>query len=360
MHVLSQYEGMSPVLRLVRAPERGGTGGLRVVQDGEPATALRLCDELAVLTAVHDVMHCRPTDVRATLAHVAQVAASALDCQLVVAWLPAEDRPVVVSRGARLQADERDLRPALQQLRTTSIPRWCQHSASDPLPELLRPEGGAASHAVLPLGAPAEGLLLLFRTRGGFSPLTRTIGAKVAEAGGVLVHGSVLRADLQRQLLTAETAARRDTLTGLGNRLAWDEALMATATRVEAGECASVLVVDLNELKRVNDEHGHVAGDHFLQRAATALGSVARRGDTVARLGGDEFGLLLPGVDAAAAERVVDRLRAAFALSGSVGSVPLSAAFGAATCEPGGSLRSAAYRADSAMYVDKQAARDRR
>lgn len=329
---------------------------------GAVSPAKRLADELELLTAVRDVMHCQPADVRDALTHVATAAAAALGCEISVAWLLDESQLVVVERGWSLDAGDDALTGALRRLRDEELPRCRQDSRSDPLPGPLGPEHGVRSHYVLPLGAPAVGLLVLLHTAvapRGFTDRCRTIGEKVAEAGGVVVQSSVLREELQRLVRHAEALARRDALTGLSNRLGWDEAVLATAGRVASGEPASVVIVDLNGLKAVNDAQGHEAGDRLLQRAADALKSVARRGDTVARLGGDEFGLLLPDVDGASAGCIGQRVREAIRTAAPVGDVALSAAVGTATCEPGGSLRSAVYRADAVMYADKLGARAR-
>jgi diguanylate cyclase (GGDEF)-like protein len=323
---------------------------------GAVSPAKRLADELELLTAVRDVMHCQPADVRAALTHVASAAAAALGCEIAVGWLLDESQLVVVEQGWSLDAGDEALVAALRQLREVELPHCRQDSRSAPLPAPLGPEHGVRSHYVLPLGAPVVGLLVLLHTAAaprGFTDRCRTIGEKVAEAGGVVVQSSVLREELHRLVRHAEALARRDPLTGLSNRLGWDEAVLAAAEHVAAGGPASVVIVDLNGLKAVNDEQGHEAGDRLLQRAADALGSVARRGDTVARLGGDEFGLLLPDVDVASAQAVAKRVREAISTAAPVGDVPLSAAVGTATCEPGGSLRSAVYRADAVMYADK-------
>ena len=329
---------------------------------GAVTPAKRLADELELLSAVRTVMQCVPSDVRATLEHVASAAAEALGCEVAVAWLPEHDELVVVERGWSLQGREDELRAALAALHGSDVelPLCVQDSVADPLPGPLGPGAGVRSHYVLPLGAPATGLLVLLHTvvtPRGFTGLCRTIGAKIAEAGGVVVHGSVLREDLRRLVRQAEAVARRDPLTGLTNRLGWDEAVASADSDLQPGSTASLLVVDLNGLKAVNDAQGHEAGDRFLKLGAEALRSVARKGDTVARLGGDEFGLLMPGVAEPAAEQVVARVRAAVARAGTVGDVKLSAAVGAATCAPGEALRQTWRRADAAMYADKARSR---
>src|SRR5215213_36604 len=94
-------------------------------------------------------------------------------------------------------------------------------------------------------------------------------------------------------LLAQELDALTDPLTGVGNRRAWDRLLNAEEARCRRyGSVASLVAVDLDELKRVNDRDGHAAGDRLLRRTAQVIDSTRRAADVVARLGGDEFGVL--------------------------------------------------------------------
>jgi len=114
-------------------------------------------------------------------------------------------------------------------------------------------------------------------------------------------------AELSRRLAQE---ALTDPLTGLPNRRAWDQALaerLAAAPDQPGRLCVAILDLDL--FKRVNDAHGHPAGDEVLRATGRALREGLRQDDFVARLGGDEFGLLLRVSDAASALRVVDRVR---------------------------------------------------
>jgi diguanylate cyclase (GGDEF)-like protein len=100
-----------------------------------------------------------------------------------------------------------------------------------------------------------------------------------------------------------------DPLTGLPNRRAWDRVLRE---RTAAGDMAGRLclaILDLDHFKRVNDAHGHPAGDEVLRAAGQVISGGLRETDFVARLGGDEFGLLLPVRDEAMARAVVERVR---------------------------------------------------
>ena len=147
-------------------------------------------------------------------------------------------------------------------------------------------------------------------------------------------------------------AALTDELTGLTNR----RGLLATGRAVlhrERTAPASLLFVDLDGLKRTNDEHGHAAGDALLRSAAEVLRAAVRPGDLVARLGGDEFAVLLDGVTARDAEHVRARLDAQLEASG----VPAST--GLAEAAPGQGLEALLADADAAMYAVKAGRRDR-
>jgi diguanylate cyclase (GGDEF)-like protein len=121
-----------------------------------------------------------------------------------------------------------------------------------------------------------------------------------------------LRAEGER----ARHQARHDPGTGLLNRRALEEALDAqVAASRAAGNPLSVVVLDLDDFKAVNDEWGHVAGDECLRSVAEALSGVVRGPDSCFRWAGDEFAVLLPGARLADAARVADRLRLAVPMS---------------------------------------------
>ena len=160
---------------------------------------------------------------------------------------------------------------------------------------------------------------------------------------GVVVLGllSVLRA-----------AAREDHLTGLANRRMWDERIEQELERAaRSGAALSVVVVDLDGFKAVNDASGHAAGDRLLQDIARAWQGVVRGGgDFLARVGGDEFGLLAPGSDELGARALVKRLADAIPQN-------LSASFGVATWDRSEGASALQRRADQVMYRNKQGQR---
>jgi diguanylate cyclase (GGDEF)-like protein len=102
----------------------------------------------------------------------------------------------------------------------------------------------------------------------------------------------------------------RDPLTGLANRRSFELELQRELDRVaRAGESALVLMLDIDHFKRVNDRHGHAAGDMVLKAVARALVDSVRPMDTVARFGGEEFAIILPNCPPAFGEAVAERVR---------------------------------------------------
>jgi diguanylate cyclase (GGDEF)-like protein len=117
----------------------------------------------------------------------------------------------------------------------------------------------------------------------------------------VAVRNAMLYAEMQE-------LAARDKLTGLYNRRLFEEQFDAAVARSQrSGEDLSLLVVDLDSLKRINDLGGHVAGDDALRRLADALRESSRAGDVPCRLGGDEFAVILPGANPDDAMKVAER-----------------------------------------------------
>ena len=121
----------------------------------------------------------------------------------------------------------------------------------------------------------------------------------------LLVAGATRAAHAREQ-----TLARSDSLTGLANRAALYERIgMEIERQKRSGRPMTLAYIDCDDFKRVNDRHGHAAGDQLLQDVAHILVRSVRKIDIVARVGGDEFTLLLPETDAREASLVIDKLR---------------------------------------------------
>jgi diguanylate cyclase (GGDEF)-like protein len=103
--------------------------------------------------------------------------------------------------------------------------------------------------------------------------------------------------------------ALSDSLTGLPNRRAWDEELARRTAACAQGGPLVLAVMDVDQFKPINDDHGHLAGDEVLKETARSLSMGVRQDDFVARIGGDEFGILLTNCEHAQAREIVDRVR---------------------------------------------------
>lgn len=158
--------------------------------------------------------------------------------------------------------------------------------------------------------------------------------------------------------------ARHDALTGLLNRYSLDEYAAREIARSARGENElSLVVLDLDNFKQVNDQHGHAAGDQVLVQAARRLHEVIREGDIAFRVGGEEFLVLLPGAGHEVAPRVAERLRMALVdrpFECLDRSMTVSTSVGVVTFDP---LRddweSLLRRADQALYRAKGMGRNR-
>lgn len=158
--------------------------------------------------------------------------------------------------------------------------------------------------------------------------------------------------------------ARTDRLTGLPNRRALDEALGREVARARrAGTALAALAIDVDHFKRVNDRHGHAAGDAVLAAVAARAAGALRAGDLLARQGGEELLALLPGAGLGTAREVAERLRAAVAdgaVETGAGPVAVTVSVGCAVLDEATPDAAALLaRADARLYDAKRNGRDR-
>lgn len=119
-----------------------------------------------------------------------------------------------------------------------------------------------------------------------------------------------MRTELQQRQRDLERMTRQDSLTGLFNRKTFTELTRLELDRAKRqGTPTSLLLVDLDHFKKINDTHGHPAGDAVLRHVATLLGTGVRNTDLVGRLGGEEFIILLPATTIESAQRLAEKLR---------------------------------------------------
>ena len=171
--------------------------------------------------------------------------------------------------------------------------------------------------------------------------------------GAVLVFQDMTRSRLLQAQL--EHAATHDSLTGLANRASFSQSLEHAAGSEDQ---YSLVFIDLDHFKQINDTFGHAAGDGVLRQVAEAIRSHVRGRDVCARLGGDEFVLLLHGCGADQAERLADRIGRAIAdLDVGEGAGAVGASLGLTALLPGEPPDAALIRADTACYRAKTSGR---
>ncbi|MBT2338374.1 MULTISPECIES: GGDEF domain-containing protein [Pseudomonas] len=229
-----------------------------------------------------------------------------------------------------------------------------QHKPSD-----LRLEFGQRGHHTVSYTLSHEGEHLgelVFRRNQRFSE---------AEQGDLESMLSSLLYPLRNALLyrAATQSALRDPLTGTGNRIAMDQTLTREIDMARRhSQPLSLLMLDIDHFKRINDSYGHSVGDDVLKAVADSIKQQLRNVDMVFRFGGEEFLILLANTNRDAAAMIGERLRYAAQVQDYFAEgarIELTVSLGCATLLPGESVESLLRRADSALYVAKREGRNR-
>ena len=218
---------------------------------------------------------------------------------------------------------------------------------------VLRPVGlDNAGPVTIPLVLPDGSLLGTLKAL-DIDPSVHRRAVEVAETFARLL-ASVAAAERRaeraaQQAAHAEAASMADGLTGLPNRRAWHLLLEREAARCRRSSSRAVIaLVDLDDLKTVNDAHGHLAGDILIRTAGEVVRSTVRRSDGVARIGGDEFAVVAVDYDEPVPRTLLERLAKALANEG------ISASIGVVVHEAHDDIEASFERADAAMYADKR------
>lgn len=191
---------------------------------------------------------------------------------------------------------------------------------------------------------------------------TRELQLQAEQLHSLVSEKSELVARLQQQTETLEQQVRLDVLTGIANRRAFDESLQYECLRSSRlQQPLSLVLIDLDHFKRVNDLYSHLAGDLVLKRVSTLLQQQVRDIDTLARWGGEEFALLLPNTSLAAAIEICERIRQQIAQIDCLdidSSMRITASFGVANNSGQGQPRQLITQADAMLYLAKARGRD--
>lgn len=165
-----------------------------------------------------------------------------------------------------------------------------------------------------------------------------------------------MRQAIKKQMEHVDALAQRDPLTGLFNRRGFEENV-AGMFRHRTGTPTSLVMLDIDGFKHINDQYGHQIGDDVLKAVSEILVRLCRNTDIVSRHGGEEFLVALPSTDHQAAMGQAERIRAAVE-AGIRRPEPLTISLGVATCRRPESLEDAEERADQALYQAKQAGKN--
>lgn len=226
---------------------------------------------------------------------------------------------------------------------------------------LFRPGGGLLGEALL-----AHPLRFRNRLQGAFVAIGErsAFDASVSRVVSLMSNQAAAAIDLIELLEANMRLALHDGLTGLLNRRAFDEALeRSVAQSARAETPLSLLMLDLDHFKRLNDTYGHSIGDLALQAAAEEIRHQVRGGDLAARYGGEEFAVILPDTDGPAAFRMAERLRAALAdrvVHAPEDDLRITASCGVSATDLGYTTPETLVRsADEALYASKETGRNR-
>jgi diguanylate cyclase (GGDEF)-like protein len=341
------------------SPELMRRAAEAVAAVGEIPPSKLLADELELVQAVQQLNGSAPTTLAEAATHVAEVAADALSCEIGAVLLRHEGMTHVHGAGPAWSgmADDPLLSSALHQL--------AERAAAGPIVEQDLDAVGESGLRVVScyamgigrserLGALIVGHTDL-RPR-GFTLLCQRVGRALADAAEPTLLQAIARDELAAQRDRYARDALVDSLTGLGNRGAWENALDLEQGRWERHHRPLIIAsIDVDGLKATNDRYGHAVGDELLAAAAHILRGSLRDGDIVVRSGGDEFAALLVEAGEPAAAAAERRITAACtAWRGSQPDLRLSLSLGWAAPVTGETLREAFCRADAAMYATRR------
>jgi diguanylate cyclase (GGDEF)-like protein/putative nucleotidyltransferase with HDIG domain len=293
---------------------------------------------------------------------VAREMAALLDaeCALIARFDWSEARVVGSSGGPAAPLGWRSVLPSAAALgavhRTGEAVRVCYDALrDDPVGQIARAAGfrrGVAAPVMV--GANVWGAVLVASTRrdGLAGPDIEDRVTRFGELVGLGVANAAARARM------AEAAAH-DALTGLANERVFNERLIAESSRAERhGRPLSLVLLDLDHFKAVNDDHGQQVGDRVLAEVARRLLSMSREEDLVARIGGEQFALLLPDPRELGGYQVAERARKAVAGTPFAGAGMLTVSGGICSLERAGRPHNLVRLAKGALYWAKANGRD--
>jgi diguanylate cyclase (GGDEF)-like protein len=345
---LATLAAVSLVILFVRRAERGAVERaaaavseltVALEEAREESRRVRTLGELVGSLELDDVI-ARVLDTASALAGA--------DASLISLSTAGSD-PFIAAYGLSTMEAERQRVPGVDDLRTRSIAFSYEYENGEVNPV----RGGLA--VPLPGDAQPLGMLAIFSRQPGYAFDEATIDELVA-----LAARAAPAIENARRFREARELADIDALTGLHNRRYFHETLGREVSRARRyRRPLSLVVLDLDDFKAVNDRIGHLAGDDVLAEIGERMRSVVRTADIACRIGGEEFAVLLPESSLGDAEQLYERLAGAVAASpiGEAGDLSLSG--GITHLHPDDSPTTFFERADDALYNAKSAGKAR-
>jgi diguanylate cyclase (GGDEF)-like protein len=238
-------------------------------------------------------------------------------------------------------------------VRTGKVMQFDDSESMDACPKLRGRVSGGCGALCVPVTVGGRAIGVIHTPR----PLGANLPPETPSSLELVANQAGARIGMVRVLAKTQLQAATDPLTGLLNR----RSLETKACEVcKDGTGFAVVACDLDHFKKLNDRHGHEAGDRALRVFSTTLQDTVRPGDLVARLGGEEFALVLPGATEVDACAVAGRVRQRLATALGRGSVPaFTASFGVADSSHGPRISDVMPVADHALYAAKRGGRNR-
>jgi diguanylate cyclase (GGDEF)-like protein/PAS domain S-box-containing protein len=318
---LADREGreLSVELSLIPVVDGGGVvigidgAGRDVSQQLEVADQLRrrTMEQATLLQVQRELL--AQLDLNLTLAKIVERASRLLDATTCTIFLLEADRETLrpLASAGEFADQLMQQRPRVGQGLTGwvvehGLPQRVDHSADDPRPvhvEATPVEDESLLCAPLEIGGEVAGALLLSGQAGQFSENDLDFLVALAQVASLAIANSQTFDQVQRQ-------ATIDNLTGAFNRHFLTQNLRAELARAaRLRYSVGLLMVDVDNLKRVNDRYGHLVGDELLKSVVEGLRAVSRETDWIARYGGDEFAVVLPGCPPDQLQAVGEKLR---------------------------------------------------